>query len=134
MYSFITANYTPGDEIVLIGFSRGAFTARSVAGIINDIGLLTRGGMNDFYPIFKDQENFKNDRCVKERSRPSMPILFQGMLGASAISLLHSYQVQLLIAPRYHDIFPTIPFPDKPRGPDAQIEYKRRLEKVNLVH
>jgi hypothetical protein len=58
-------NYTPGDEIVLIGFSRGAFTVRSVAGIISDIGLLTREGMNDFYPIFKDQENFKNDRCVK---------------------------------------------------------------------
>lgn len=64
VYSFITANYTPGDEIVLIGFSRGAFTARSVAGIINDIGLLTREGMSDFYPIFKDQENFKNNRYV----------------------------------------------------------------------
>ncbi|TVY38665.1 hypothetical protein LSUB1_G003726 [Lachnellula subtilissima] len=26
VYSYITANYVPGDEIVLIGFSRGAFT------------------------------------------------------------------------------------------------------------
>ncbi|KUJ12697.1 uncharacterized protein LY89DRAFT_755669 [Mollisia scopiformis] len=95
VYSFITANYTPGDEIILIGFSRGAFTARSVAGMINDIGLLTRDGMNDFYPIFKDQENFKNDR--------------------------------------YHDIFPTIPFADKPFGPDAEIEYKERLEKDGLT-
>lgn len=30
-YSFIATNYEPGDEIFLIGFSRGAFTARSVA-------------------------------------------------------------------------------------------------------
>jgi uncharacterized protein (DUF2235 family) len=60
-YSFIAANYTPGDEIILVGFSRGAFTARSVAGMIKDIGLLTREGMNYFYAIFKDQENFRND-------------------------------------------------------------------------
>lgn len=42
VYSFIAANYTPGDDIVLIGFSRGAFTSRSVAAMIGDIGLLTR--------------------------------------------------------------------------------------------
>ncbi|KAK1953667.1 hypothetical protein LY78DRAFT_455470 [Colletotrichum sublineola] len=29
-YRFICDNYNPGDEIILIGFSRGAFTARSV--------------------------------------------------------------------------------------------------------
>jgi uncharacterized protein (DUF2235 family) len=53
VYSFIAVNYTPGDEIVLIGFSRGAFTVRSVASMIRDIGLLTRAGMNNFYAIFK---------------------------------------------------------------------------------
>lgn len=62
VYSFIATNYTPGDEIILIGFSRGAFTVRSVASMIRDIGLLTRTGMNYFYPIFKDQENFRNKR------------------------------------------------------------------------
>jgi len=30
-YRFICNNYNTGDEIVTIGFSRGAFTARSVA-------------------------------------------------------------------------------------------------------
>jgi len=29
-YSFIANNWNPGDEIFLIGFSRGAFTARSI--------------------------------------------------------------------------------------------------------
>ncbi|RFU31036.1 hypothetical protein B7463_g5331, partial [Scytalidium lignicola] len=60
VYSFIVANYVPGDDIILIGFSRGAFTARSVAGMIKDIGLLTRDGMRYFYPIFKDMENSAN--------------------------------------------------------------------------
>ena len=35
-YSFIATNYEAGDEIILIGFSRGAFTARSVAVRISD--------------------------------------------------------------------------------------------------
>ncbi len=58
-YAYIAANYVDGDEIVLIGFSRGAFTARSVAGMIGDLGLLTRNGMEYFYPIFKDMENWQ---------------------------------------------------------------------------
>ncbi|KAI1344263.1 hypothetical protein F5Y15DRAFT_107250 [Xylariaceae sp. FL0016] len=59
-YSFICANYVDGDEIFIIGFSRGAFTARSVAGMISDLGLLTREGMKCFYPIFKDMQNWMN--------------------------------------------------------------------------
>jgi uncharacterized protein (DUF2235 family) len=58
-YAFICANYNDGDDIVLVGFSRGAFTARSVAGMIGDLGLLTREGMDDFYPIFKDMQNWR---------------------------------------------------------------------------
>jgi uncharacterized protein (DUF2235 family) len=33
-YQFIAQNYVPGDEIYLFGFSRGAFTARSLTGLI----------------------------------------------------------------------------------------------------
>ncbi|ROW12555.1 hypothetical protein VMCG_00427 [Cytospora schulzeri] len=58
-YSFICANYVDGDEIILIGFSRGAFTARSIAGMIGDLGLLTREGMPFFYPVFKDMQNWQ---------------------------------------------------------------------------
>lgn len=58
-YSFICANYVDGDEIILLGFSRGAFTARSIAGMIADLGLLTREGMAFFYPVFKDMQNWQ---------------------------------------------------------------------------
>ena len=56
-YAFIANNYQEGDEIFLLGFSRGAFTARSIGGLIDSIGLLTKKGMSDFYPIFRDWEN-----------------------------------------------------------------------------
>ncbi|KAK0711137.1 hypothetical protein B0H67DRAFT_493268 [Lasiosphaeris hirsuta] len=60
-YAFICANYCDGDEIILVGFSRqvGAFTARSIAGMIANLGLLTRAGMEFFYPIFKDTQNWR---------------------------------------------------------------------------
>ncbi|KAI1212875.1 uncharacterized protein F4807DRAFT_303343 [Annulohypoxylon truncatum] len=88
-YAYICANYVDGDEIVLVGFSRGAFTARSIGGMISDLGLLTREGMEFFYPIFKDMQNWMN--------------------------------------PDYKDQFPQIPFPDKPKGPHAGDEYRKRL-------
>lgn len=41
-YRYIVQNYAPGDEIFLFGFSRGAYTVRSLCGLINNCGILTR--------------------------------------------------------------------------------------------
>jgi len=40
-YSTISSVYEAGDEVFLFGFSRGAYTARSLAGMIADCGLPT---------------------------------------------------------------------------------------------
>ncbi|KAF2665387.1 hypothetical protein BT63DRAFT_377602 [Microthyrium microscopicum] len=53
-YSFISNNYAPGDEIFLVGFSRGAFTARTVAGVMNTVGILTKRGLTYLPEIYKD--------------------------------------------------------------------------------
>lgn len=39
-YGVLCSRYKPGDRIVLIGYSRGAFAVRSLAGVIGEIGLL----------------------------------------------------------------------------------------------
>ncbi|HEY8878041.1 MAG TPA: DUF2235 domain-containing protein [Roseateles sp.] len=39
-YRFLMANWQPGDQIFLFGFSRGAFTARSIAGMVNAFGII----------------------------------------------------------------------------------------------
>ena len=57
VYNFICTNYVDGDDIVLVGFSRGAFTARSTADMIASVGLLTPEGLDHFYTIFEDYEN-----------------------------------------------------------------------------
>jgi uncharacterized protein (DUF2235 family) len=41
-YTFISRNYAPGDAIHIVGFSRGAYTARALAGMIARVGLLNR--------------------------------------------------------------------------------------------
>lgn len=41
-YRFLVYNYNPGDEIYLFGFSRGAWTARSLAGFIDRFGILVK--------------------------------------------------------------------------------------------
>jgi hypothetical protein len=46
-YMFIAQNYYPGDEIFLFGFSRGAYTARSLAGFIATCGVLLREKLGD---------------------------------------------------------------------------------------
>ncbi len=53
-YTFMAINYREGDEIFLVGFSRGAWTARSVAGVIGALGLLTRQGLPMFPEIYMD--------------------------------------------------------------------------------
>ena len=45
-------NWIPGDEILLFGFSRGAFTARALAGVIGALGLLPRASLGAFQTIY----------------------------------------------------------------------------------
>ncbi|OQS13195.1 hypothetical protein B0T36_20430 [Nocardia donostiensis] len=46
-YWHLALNWEPGDEIYIFGFSRGAFTARSLAGLISRVGILTPEAMID---------------------------------------------------------------------------------------
>ncbi|OWO99564.1 hypothetical protein B2J93_2609 [Marssonina coronariae] len=52
-YAFICMNWSnKHDEIVLVGFSRGAFAARCVAQLIQDVGLLTKSGLRHLRELF----------------------------------------------------------------------------------
>lgn len=52
-YNFIVLNYEPGDEIFCFGFSRGAYTARAVAGLVTDIGVIKATDMQLFPAIYR---------------------------------------------------------------------------------
>mgnify|MGYP002630724910 CR=1 FL=1 len=52
-YTFLALNYEPGDEVFLFGFSRGAYTVRSLAGLIHCCGLVGRKHMRSIPEAFE---------------------------------------------------------------------------------
>jgi uncharacterized protein (DUF2235 family) len=55
-YAWLVEQYEENDEIYIFGFSRGAYTARSVAGVIATCGLLRRGAplsVEDVYERYR---------------------------------------------------------------------------------
>jgi hypothetical protein len=74
-YAFLVNNYLRGDEIFLFGFSRGAYTARSVAGLIDAIGLLPERRMGDFLDAWAYYKLSPKDR---ERHQRDFEQRFQG--------------------------------------------------------
>lgn len=55
-YQFLAQAYQDGDEIYLFGFSRGAFTARSVAGMIRKCGIISdtsTEGVNAAFELYR---------------------------------------------------------------------------------
>jgi len=93
-YEWLIENYKDGDRIFIFGFSRGAFTARSLAGFISKCGLLKAGSpvsLNQLYERYrmgsatsilalqhKDSNLSQEDRWLKNYSRP-IPVWFQGV-------------------------------------------------------
>ncbi|KAH8825576.1 hypothetical protein DL96DRAFT_1817098 [Flagelloscypha sp. PMI_526] len=74
-YEFLMQNYECGDKICLFGFSRGAYTARALAGMVHKVGLLPRFNHNQVpfaYKMYSTQTNkgwtrataFKKSFCI----------------------------------------------------------------------
>ncbi len=62
-YKFILLNYEIGDEIYLFGFSRGAYTARSLAGFIRNCGIIKPQFIHlvdEAYELYRDRNEYTN--------------------------------------------------------------------------
>jgi uncharacterized protein (DUF2235 family) len=58
-YRFLADAYEPGDELYLFGFSRGAFTARSLAGLVRNSGILRRWDADraqEAWSLYRDRD------------------------------------------------------------------------------
>lgn len=103
-YRYIVQNYSPGDEIYLFGFSRGAYTVRCLCGMINNVGIVKRPDakliqdafnhykMADkkYHPEAQKSIDFRNDHSHESRQvhfvgvfdtvgAMGIPITFLGM-------------------------------------------------------
>jgi uncharacterized protein (DUF2235 family) len=62
-YRFLVDNYVPGDELFFFGFSRGAYTVRSLAGLIRNSGLLKvdyAGMCREAFSLYRDRDPGKH--------------------------------------------------------------------------
>jgi uncharacterized protein (DUF2235 family) len=67
-YRFLIASYEPGDEIFFLGFSRGAYTVRSVFGLIRNSGLLKPEFANkveDAYSLYRRRDDASHPDAVE---------------------------------------------------------------------
>ena len=85
-YRFLIQNYAEGDDIYLFGFSRGAYTVRSAAGLIRKCGLLCKKNADripEAYKIYrkrdKEADTAAASRLRKRYSRPPVRIKFIGV-------------------------------------------------------
>jgi uncharacterized protein (DUF2235 family) len=87
-YRFLARTYEPGDRLFLFGFSRGAYTARSLAGFIRNCGILTRDdadGVDAAYAFYRDRTSRTHPSSIASRlfretnSHPAAPIHFIGV-------------------------------------------------------
>lgn len=78
-YRYIVQNYTPDDELFLFGFSRGAYTVRSLCGMINNCGILKRPDARliqaafEIYKRTSEPYSPNGEKSVAFRQRHSHP-------------------------------------------------------------
>ena len=76
-YRFIVHNYDDGDEIILFGFSRGAYTVRCLAGMLNNCHILKSSEASlipKAFELYKDTSAPpKSEKATKWRTANSIP-------------------------------------------------------------
>ena len=65
-YRWLMEHYNPGDEIFVFGFSRGAFTARSLTGVIARCGLLKPDAPMSFAQLYERYQKGDTVRPIYE--------------------------------------------------------------------
>ena len=114
-YRFLCLNYIPGDEIYLFGFSRGAYTVRSLAGMIYCSGLLDRPHItraSEAYDLYRNRDIKPKDQEAADYRKSygdSVPITLLGCfdtvgsLGIPGLPAFKQIHQQLNKRYRFHD-------------------------------
>jgi hypothetical protein len=66
-YRYLMSTYNEGDRIFLIGFSRGAYTVRALAGLLDGYGLLCRGNEGHLpyaWRLYTDQHDDRKRHSI----------------------------------------------------------------------
>ncbi|KZT19040.1 hypothetical protein NEOLEDRAFT_1078676 [Neolentinus lepideus HHB14362 ss-1] len=83
-YEFLMENYQAGDKICIFGFSRGAYTARALAGMVHKVGLLPASNHQQIPFAYKmytkaDQAGWEQSTAFKKAFSVDVEIEFLGV-------------------------------------------------------
>jgi uncharacterized protein (DUF2235 family) len=80
--AFLMQQYVPGDRVFIFGFSRGAYTARAIAGLLHKCGL-PQAGAENLMPyvrrIFRNTREWDVSRSFKQTFCRPCPVTFLGL-------------------------------------------------------
>jgi uncharacterized protein (DUF2235 family) len=81
-YSYLIDNYEEGDKVYLFGFSRGAYTARSLAGLLNRCGVIDKNNnspanLDELYKSYRNRDLDKS--AVYKATNKNCPIHMLGV-------------------------------------------------------
>lgn len=116
-YVAILKSYQPGDRICLFGFSRGAYTARCVAGVLRLCGIPTHDGNNHQLPtdgptlrkIVREavsnvyERRFETDENNRVSAQEAAAVAFRSKFGSHGESIAVSN-----VAPEFIGVFDSV--------------------------
>ncbi|MBN2424721.1 MAG: DUF2235 domain-containing protein [Calditrichaceae bacterium] len=116
-YEYLIYNYEAGDELFMLGFSRGAFTVRSLAGLIRNCGILR-------YP---SQEIIKKAyKLYKSRKVSTAPA------GREATLFRRTYAVQDITIIKFIGVWDTVGALGNPLLLNGIVSPGNRFHDINL--
>ena len=97
-YKWIASNYENGDQLYLFGFSRGAYTVRSLAGLIGHCGLTAPDNklIEQAYGLYREASDKQGEARAAEfkQAQRQLPVHFLGVwdtVGALGVPALSRY-------------------------------------------
>lgn len=154
-YRFIVHNYNPGDELYFFGFSRGAYTVRSLAGFIQCIGVLPKSRaffIPEGFQLYRNgaANSKKAEDFIKGHASRMVEVKFMGVwdtVGALGIPIggpigsklnkkhgFHNVELGKIVKNAFHAL--AIDERRKPFRPaiwKINSEYKQKVEQVWFV-
>lgn len=113
LYSFLALNYNPGDEVYMFGYSRGAYTVRSLIGLINIAGLVKRnhiGFVDEAYAMYQRKPGVDSEEAVKFRMEHGQTIPIKCLVCFDTVGALGIpgifpalFQKELINKYQFHD-------------------------------
>ena len=128
--------YSPGDHIYIFGFSRGAYTARFLAEMVNDIGLLSKGNeemvhfawitFSDYQTSRSKTDDEQNKKTYMEKfkgtfCRPDVQVHFLGLF--DCVNSVGQFEI-----PLFRKSSPYVPIPPATHVRHAVSINERRLK------